>query len=281
MKKEIIQSGKTVEEAIEIAVADLGLNREDVNIEIIQLPKKGFLGMGSTLAKVKVSYEFEADKATHAIEYIKTVLTNMGIENFEAKATTTEDAINITLEGENLGAVIGRRGETLDAIQYLTGLAVNRVDNNYTRINLDSGNYREKRQNTLVSLAKKLAANTAKTGRNSTLEPMNPYERRIIHATVAEIEGVVSKSIGDEPNRRVIISSTSARRNSRPPRDNNNRRPYNNDKKPYNNDRKPYNKDRNDRKPYQAKPSYESSAPTRENVKEAGDKPLYSKIDID
>ena len=116
--------------------------------------------------------------------------------------------------------------ETIDAIQYLTSLAVNRLDGDYMRITIDSGNFREKREKTLESLAKRLARNVVRSGRSVTLEPMNPYERRIIHATVSTIEGATSSSIGEEPNRRVVISSTN------PVKKNNN---YKGKKKPYNN----------------------------------------------
>ncbi len=278
MVKEIIKSGRNVEEAIEEACKELGLDRDQVQAEVLETPKKGFLGFGSSLAKVRVFTELT--KASLAQEYIDSILSNMGITGYDIKLEETAEAINIKLEGQNLGAIIGRRGETLDAIQYLTSLAVNRIDNNYTRVTLDSGNYREKREKTLIALANRLANTAVKTGKSSTLEPMNPYERRIIHATVAEVQGAVSKSVGDEPNRKVVISST----NPRKPRPQGNRdggkRPYNNNR---NGERKPYNKDKSgfNNKP---RPAYNNntvdSAPKKDATQDS-DRPLYSKIELD
>lgn len=166
------------------------------------------------------------DKAEMAVEYISSILRAMGAQSFSATPSLEGENLHITLQGDDLGFVIGRRGETIDAIQYLTSLAVNRLDGDYMRITIDSGNFREKREKTLESLAKRLARNVVRSGRSVTLEPMNPYERRIIHATVSTIEGATSSSIGEEPNRRVVISSTN------PVKKNNN---YKGKKKPYNN----------------------------------------------
>ena len=129
----------------------------------------------------------------------------MGVTEFTCEVTEQENGCVITLDGENLGFIIGRRGETLDALQYLTGLVANRADNAYYRVTLDIGNYREKREQALVSLARRLGGQTARTGRRNSLEPMNPYERRIIHTTVQEMEGVISWSVGTDPNRHVVI----------------------------------------------------------------------------
>ena len=126
------------------------------------------------------------------MEYITAVLKAMGVQDFTAEANRDGENLNITLKGDDLGFVIGRRGETIDAIQYLASLAVNRLDGDYMRITIDSGNFREKREKTLESLARRLARNVVKSGRSMTLEPMNPYERRIIHATVATVEGATS-----------------------------------------------------------------------------------------
>ena len=111
----------------------------------------------------------------------------------------------LTLEGEDLGFIIGHRGDTLDALQYLTGLVANRVENSYYRVTLDIGNYRQKREQALSGLARKIGNQAARTGRKTSLEPMNPYERRIIHTAVQEIKGATSWSVGSEPNRHVII----------------------------------------------------------------------------
>lgn len=260
--REVIESGRTVEQAIEAACEKLGVAREDTDFEIISLPKKGMLGMfGSSYAKVRVfvpeSEEkvevkaaprpfrdrepqrpvrdqrpmqkrepFKAEPAPKkervaaapgspanqgkietAKEYLSSILTNMGVSQFEMEVETRDDGAVISLEGEGLGVIIGRRGETLDSIQYLVGLVANRGDEEYYRISVDCHNYRAKRAKTLEELAKRMAQKVLKTGRNSFLEPMNPYERRIIHAAVAEVEGASSFSVGEEPNRRVVISS--------------------------------------------------------------------------
>ena len=149
------------------------------------------------------------DKDKIAVAYVSDVLKAMGLDQINVSHTVRDNVVNIKLEGDVSGAAIGRRGETLDALQYLAGLAANREEGDYVRIVLDSGNYRDKRRVTLEQLAKKLANSVIKSGRSTTLEPMNPYERRIIHATISEINGVTSSSIGEEPNRRVVISSTS------------------------------------------------------------------------
>lgn len=129
----------------------------------------------------------------------------MGVPNPEIKIIEGEKGSTLEISGDNLGVIIGRRGETLDALQYLAGLVANRVDNSYYRITLNIGNYREKREQSLIGLAKKIARGAAKTGRKTSLEPMNPYERRIIHTAVQEVKGATSWSVGEEPYRHVII----------------------------------------------------------------------------
>ena len=153
--------------------------------------------------------ELEA-KAAAAVEYITQVLHAMGNEAVEVTPKFTHNGVSLVLTGADLGVVIGRRGETLDALQYLSGLVANRLEGDYLRVTIDSGNYREKREKTLDDLAHKLATTAVRTGRSYTLEPMNPYERRIIHAAVSRVKGVTSSSIGEEPNRRVVIKPTAA-----------------------------------------------------------------------
>lgn len=170
--------------------------------------------------EVKAEAEKEAERATveiassksltAAADYITAVVKGMGVQNVEIQAYRTADN-EVILEldcGEDYGIVIGRRGETLDSIQYLTRLVANKtkLDNEYSRISINVGNYREKRKNTLRELAKKNSEKVLKYGRNVTFEPMNPYERRIIHTAVQEIEGVTSHSVGSDSNRRVVIT---------------------------------------------------------------------------
>lgn len=144
-------------------------------------------------------------KVQTAKKYLTDVLHALGLENFEINAVRREGNIVLDITGEKLGVVIGRRGETLDSLQYLTILASNRTEESYCRISIDCNGYRDKRRETLESLAKRTSAKVIKQGRKIALEPMNPYERRIIHSCVAEIEGVSSHSTGVEPYRKVVI----------------------------------------------------------------------------
>ncbi len=287
--KECTMTAKTVEEAIELACGQLGLPREEVEIEIIDLPKKGFFGIGAQPAKVRV-YQESSNKAEIAVAYIKDILTEIGLPHVEvtAKVEENNNAV-ITLSGEGLGVIIGRRGETLDALQYLTGLVANRADGDYMRVTIDSGNYREKREKTLETLAKKLANNAVKTGRSSTLEPMNPYERRIIHAAVSQVEGALSTSVGEEPNRRVVISSANpkkprtdgrgkgrggSRRGGRPSGEGRGEGRSNRERKPY---REELKEPEAPRAPLSDEERVLRSAPPSE----AADLPLFGKIEID
>lgn len=144
-------------------------------------------------------------KVKTAIEYLTDVLHALGLEGFEVTPIKRDGNVVLNITGEKLGIVIGKRGETLDSLQYLTILASNRSEDNFCRISLDCNDYRDKRRATLIALAKKTSAKVIKQGRKIALEPMNPYERRIIHSCVAEIEGVSSRSTGTEPYRKVVI----------------------------------------------------------------------------
>lgn len=146
-----------------------------------------------------------SSKAAEA--YIKNILEGMGVQDASISSSEDDESVYVQLDcGNDYGYVIGRRGETLDAIQYLTRLVINKGKDNYKRVSINAGNYREKREETLRELAKKNAARVKKYGRNVCLDPMNPYERRIIHTTIQEIEGVDSHSIGSESDRRVVIT---------------------------------------------------------------------------
>jgi len=147
-----------------------------------------------------------APKIELAREYLTEIFAKMGIEGISMEFTQTEGrTVIIHLDGEAIGSVIGKRGETLDAVQYLVCLAANRLEGEYVRFTMNAGNYREKREETLKALAQRMAKKVLKTGRPAALEPMNPYERRIIHAVITDIDGVFSKSTGEEPNRKVVI----------------------------------------------------------------------------
>lgn len=218
----------------------------EVKIDLVEMPKKKVLGIfgKETPAKVRAYYEIpdktptkqhKADRKPAKKEapakkdiapkaepkkpvanpeafastenYIRTILKGLGID--ECKITFAhdgEDGIAIELDCENYGVVIGRRGETLDSIQYLVRLFMNRGNESYKRVSINIGNYREKRAETLRELAKRNAAKVLRNGRNAVLDPMNPYERRIIHTTIQEIEGVESHSVGSDNERKVVIT---------------------------------------------------------------------------
>lgn len=204
MAKELVVTAPSVEEAKDKLVEELGVSVKHIRFEVICEPQKKALGLfGGADAQVKGTVvDSPADAAKM---YLEDVLAGMGAKDFTVTIIEKDETCTLSIEGEDLGFVIGRRGETLDALQYLAGLIANRVDNSYYRINVDIGNYRQKREKTLVSLAKKMAGQAARTGRKTSLEPMNPYERRIIHTTVQEIEGATSWSIGSDASRHVVI----------------------------------------------------------------------------
>lgn len=256
MIKEAIGFGATVDEAKEDAILKLGAKiEEDIQIEIISLPKKKVLGIfGGSRAEVKAFVErpdkpakknnkpekkaqnnnkpekkvksekqevkkaepkenveavdqslIDASSPTgKAIAYLNAILKNLGCENINVKAAVRDNGALIILEGEGLGVIIGHRGETLDALQHLVSLAANN-SGGYFKVTLNIGDYREKREQTLISLAKRVAGQVLSNSRNKALEPMSAYERRIIHTAVQEIEGVCSASIGEGKNRRVVI----------------------------------------------------------------------------
>ena len=201
--------GKTVEEAKEAAVQEFGVDASRITFEVIEEPKKGLFGKSKGDAKVSASYV--ATKPDIAKAYITEVLSKMNITEVSYNVEENEGGASVEILSSESDAFIGKKGEVLDALQYLTSLVCNKADKEYYRISLDTNGYREKRQAQLENLAEKIARNVIKNGRSSALEPMNPYERRIIHAKVSEIEGVSSHSTGEEPYRKVIISSTAKR----------------------------------------------------------------------
>ena len=147
-------------------------------------------------------------KADLSVKYIRDVLCAAGVADVKVSITETENGAEIEIGGEDIESFIGKKGEALDSLQYLTSLACNKIDREYYRISIDCNGFRERRKTQLEELAKKMAENVKKNGRTAALEPMNPYERRIIHAAVSEVEGVTSRSVGEEPYRKVLISST-------------------------------------------------------------------------
>ncbi len=207
MKKELEVTGKTEEEAIAQALAELGVERDEVSVEILQRSKAGFLGLGATPAIVKVIYEqAEATLEQRTEAFLTGLLERMGVQAELQFSTRENGGLVVNLTGAGMGAVIGRRGETLDAIQHLTNYAVNRGQEKRTHISVDAENYRSKREDSLVHLAQKMAAKVVKYRRSMALEPMNSYERHVIHTALQDYEGITTASTGSEPNRRVVVS---------------------------------------------------------------------------
>ena len=231
MKKEVVVTGKTIEQAVELGANELKMDKDDVTYEVLDLPKKGFLGLGSSDAKVKVFGRMS--NSDIAVGFIEKIIGHMKINAMPKIIGETDDEIKIDIIGDNLGTLIGYHGEILDSLQYLTYLAVNKGEDsgidsdksNTVKISIDIENYRKKREETLQQLAKKMADRVLKYGRSVTLEPMNAYERRIIHSAIQDIDGVSTHSIGQENDRRIVLSKEGAagaagfaQRNSRPPR---------------------------------------------------------------
>ncbi len=196
-------TARTVQEAVALALEELGADSEDVDIEVLEEGSKGLFGIGSKDARVRVS--FRSSPSDEAYNYLKHILSLMNMD-VEIEKSEDEDTIMLRVTGNDSGIIIGRRGETLDALQYLTSLAVNKQSGEYKRIIIDIENYRQKREETLIRLANRLANKVARYRRSITLEPMNPYERRIIHASLQDDGRVQTHSIGEDPNRKVVIT---------------------------------------------------------------------------
>lgn len=206
MTKSIEVSGKTEDEAIASALKQLGVSRDEVSVEILERARSGFLGIGASPALVRVSYEVKDAHREKTERFLGGLLKHMGVDA-EMEITENEDgSLNVDLSGKGMGAVIGRRGETLDAIQHLVNYSVNRGSEKRLHINVDAENYRSKREESLVRLAEKMAAKAVKYRRSMALEPMNSYERHVIHTALQNYEGVSTASIGSEPNRRVVVN---------------------------------------------------------------------------
>ena len=247
MKKYLEKSGKTEDEALAAALKELGLERDDVSVEIVERAKSGFLGIGASPAVIRVEYEVpdepemkaetkpepvretkapKTERAPKAAEapaepaaprytegvkaetesFLRGLLERMGVKAEITISDRDNGGLLVELSGPGMGAVIGRRGETLDAIQHLTNYAVNRGSEKRCHISVDAESYRAKREESLVRLAEKMAAKVVKYKRSMALEPMNSYERHVIHTALQNYEGVSTSSTGTEPNRRVVVS---------------------------------------------------------------------------
>ena len=239
MIKTLEKSGRNEDEAIAAALAELGLDRDDVSVEIVERAKSGFLGIGASPAVIRVSYEVEDEpevevevceeecaEAECAVDepaeyaavrvFLSGLLERMGVKAELEIGPRANGGINVNVSGSGMGAIIGRRGETLDAIQHLTNYAVNRGSDKRLHISVDAENYRSKREDSLTKLAKKMADKAIKYKRSMALEPMNSYERHVIHTALQNYEGVTTSSTGVEPNRRVVVSYVKGEQSSTP-----------------------------------------------------------------
>ena len=206
--KFVIKSAKTVQEALQEALIELDAKEDEVKVEIIDEPSKGLFGLiGTKEAKIKVM--FLNDSIEIADAFLSKILSSMGIiATNQIKKEDNILSIDIMdISPSDMGILIGKRGNTLDSIQYLLSLAINKNRENYLKVVVDSEGYREKREETLVKLATKMAEKARYSKKPVKLEPMNPYERRVIHSTLQSFDGVNTYSEGDEPYRRVVIVS--------------------------------------------------------------------------
>lgn len=214
MKQTLRVTGKTQDEAVASALQQLGLERDDVSVQLVERAKSGFLGLGAAPAVVDVTYEVPDEPSAPAGDsqearvraFLEGLLEHMGVSAEMEIGRRENGGISVNLSGSGMGAIIGRRGETLDAIQHLTNYSVNRGSEKRLHISVDAENYRSKREDSLVRLAEKMAAKAVKYRRSMALEPMNSYERHIIHTALQNYEGVSTASTGTEPNRRVVVS---------------------------------------------------------------------------
>lgn len=206
--KQTEKSAKSVDEAKALALTELGATENDVDFEVLEEGSKGFLGLGAKEAKVSATLKNVSEFASK--KFLSDVFGAMQV-NVDIEASEENNDLNIQLSGDNMGIVIGKRGDTLDALQYLTSLIVNHESEDYVKVTIDTENYREKRTESLLALSARLAEKVARTGKKFTLEPMNPYERRVIHANLQDSESVTTYSVGDEPYRKVVIAPKNAK----------------------------------------------------------------------
>jgi spoIIIJ-associated protein len=201
-------SAKTVDDAITAACEKLGVTSDKLDYEVIEEGAAGFLGIGSKQAVIKAAVAVvESSREEKAKDFLKEVFAAMNMAvNVEASYDDTEKTMSVDLSGEDMGVLIGKRGQTLDSLQYLVSLVINKGNDDYIRVKVDTEDYRERRKTTLENLAKNIAFKVKRTKHSVSLEPMNPYERRIIHSALQNDKYVTTHSEGEEPYRHVIVS---------------------------------------------------------------------------
>ncbi|GIQ70036.1 protein jag [Xylanibacillus composti] len=202
--KKVTVTGKSIDEAVQSGLDQLKATREQVNIVVLEHPTKGLFGLiGGKDAKVEL--ELLPDPISEAVNFLKEVTATMNL-NVEIEREDGDQAVKLNISGKDLGLIIGRRGQTLDALQYLVNIVANRASNTHVKVVLDAENFRERREQTLIQLANRLASRVSKTKKDVTLEPMSPHERKVIHSVLQNNPRVKTYSKGDEPNRRVVIT---------------------------------------------------------------------------
>lgn len=198
-------SGKTVEDALTNALVALGTTSDQIEYEVVEKGSAGFLGFAAKDAVIKVAKKVSPESI--AVAFLNDVFDKMNLEvEIICKMDEEEQALNIELKGPEMGVLIGKRGQTLDSLQYLTNLAVNRKSDGYLKIKIDTEDYRRRRKETLENLAKNVAYKVKRTKRPVSLEAMNPYERRIIHSALQQDKYVTTHSEGEEPYRHVVVT---------------------------------------------------------------------------
>ena len=197
-------TGKTVDDAITEALVSLGTTSDQINYEIIDKGSAGFLGLGSKNAVIKVWKKFSVEESIE--DFLKQVTTAMGLTITVEIKVEEDNTYNVELFGDDMGVLIGKRGQTLDSLQYLANLAVNKNTEEYVKIKLDTEDYRKRRKDTLENLAKNIAFKVKRSKKAVALEPMNPFERRVIHSALQGDRYVTTHSEGEEPFRHVVVT---------------------------------------------------------------------------
>ena len=216
-------TGKTVEDAVMEATIKLETTSDRMEYEVLEKGSNGFLGIGSKPARIRARKVMET--AERAEKFLMDVLEAMDLKaTVSMEENKEERTLDIDLAGDDMGVLIGKRGQTLDSLQYLVSLVVNKGEDDYIRVKVDTENYRQRRKDTLENLAKNIASKVRRTGKPVTLEPMNPYERRVIHSALQNDRYVETHSEGEEPFRKVVVSLKEGVQ----PRENNRYRRYNN-----------------------------------------------------
>ncbi len=204
MIKETVVTAKTVELAVNNACIELGVSADEVEYVVLEEAKKGILGIGASDAKVEV--KLKRTPAVKAIEFLEGLIDNMNLKAEVELVSKDDEGVTLAINGDSLGILIGRRGDVLDSIQYLATLAANINKSGFYRVTVDVQGYREKRAETLRGVARRMSEKVLKYKKSFALEPMNAYERRIIHAECQNIAGVTTRSIGEGADRKIVIS---------------------------------------------------------------------------